>query len=164
MLPEFFISYFSRTADGKPTFTTTPKPAQIVYTASLKFVELGERYSLPVKHTREYNELQNKISKHLRELTPLKDVPGFQDVAISKFKRYVAMAVLPIFEKFPTSQVGNTVGNNSVNNSNLNFFLITSPTLSFLKVPLLCTVFELFPRFLHYVIMNLKKKPLSFLQ
>ena len=57
------------------------------------------------------------------------------------------MAVLPIFEKFPTSQVGNTVGNNSVNNLNLNFFLITSPTLSFLKVPLLCTVFELFPRF-----------------
>ena len=41
------------------------------------------------------------------------------------------MAVLPISEKFPTSQVGNTVGNNSVNNSNLNFFLITSPTLSF---------------------------------
>lgn len=33
-----------RNADGSPTFTTTPKPAQLMYEATLKFVDLGERY------------------------------------------------------------------------------------------------------------------------
>lgn len=73
-------------ADGKSTFTTTPKPAQLMYQASLKFVELGKLYQLPVKGTKEYTDLQVRISKSLRELTPLKTVPGFQDVVVTKFK------------------------------------------------------------------------------
>jgi hypothetical protein len=77
-----------RTADGRPTFTTTPKPAQLMYRASLRFVELGDRYRLPVLGTKEYTDLQIQISKSLRELTPLQTVPGFQDVVITKFKRY----------------------------------------------------------------------------
>ena len=78
-----------RTADGKITYTTTPRPAQIVYMASIKFVNLGDSYVLPVKHTQEYNELSNMISRNLRELTPLKDVSGFETVAIHNFKTYV---------------------------------------------------------------------------
>ena len=76
-----------RTADGRPTFTTTPKPAQLMYQASMKFVELGDLYRLPVRGTKEYIDLQVKISKSLRELTPLNGVPGFQDVVVTKFKR-----------------------------------------------------------------------------
>ena len=75
-----------RYADGSPTFTTTPKPAQLMYQASVKFVELGEAYVLPRRGTREYTELQVRISKSLKELTPLKTVPGFQDVVVTKFK------------------------------------------------------------------------------
>lgn len=86
-----------RDADGKPTFTTTPKPVQLHYQASLKFVELGESYQLPVRGTKEYTELQVRISKSLRELTSLKSVPGFQDVMITKFKRSVAVISVKSF-------------------------------------------------------------------
>ena len=58
--------------------------------ASIKFVNLGDSYVLPVKHTQEYNELSNMISRNLRELTPLKDVSGFETVAIHNFKTYVS--------------------------------------------------------------------------
>merc|ERR1712212_1338024 len=75
-----------RTADGRPAFTTTPKPATLEYEASIKFIELGESYRLPVRGTKEYQELQVRVSKSLRELTDLKDVPGFTEVVITKFK------------------------------------------------------------------------------
>ena len=47
-------------ADGSPTFTTTPAPPRVMYEARVKFVELGERYTLPVRGTREYKELQSR--------------------------------------------------------------------------------------------------------
>ena len=83
-----------RTSDGKFSYTTTPRPAQIVYIASIKFVNLGDSYVLPVKHTQEYNELSNMISRNLRELTQLKDVSGFETVAIHNFKTYVSSTEL----------------------------------------------------------------------
>ena len=52
----------------------------------MKFIELGESYRLPVRGTKEYQELQVRVSKSLRELTDLKDVPGFNEVVITKFK------------------------------------------------------------------------------
>jgi len=73
-----------RTADGKPTFTTTPKPPQLMLTAKLKFVDLGPSYKLPREQTEEYTDLQNKISRNLRN-TALKDVPGFLDVSVTSF-------------------------------------------------------------------------------
>ena len=72
-------------ADGSPTFTTTPKPAQLMYEASVKFVSLGDRYQLPVRGSREYKELQTRISRALRE-TPIGEVNGFEEVMIKKFK------------------------------------------------------------------------------
>merc|ERR1712117_288939 len=72
-----------RTADGKPTFTTTPKPPQLMYTAKLKFVNLGN-FKLPRDGTREFTELQAKISRSLRN-TDLRRVPGFLDVAVTSF-------------------------------------------------------------------------------
>ena len=74
-----------RNEDGSPTFTTTPRPAQLMYEASVKFVELGDRYRLPVRGTREYTELQQRISKSLRE-TEISKVEGFEDVVVTKFK------------------------------------------------------------------------------
>ena len=74
-------------ADGKPTFTTTPKPPQLMLTAKVKFVDLGN-FNLPVENTKEYTELQAKISRNLRN-TDLKLVPGFVDVAVLDFYRYV---------------------------------------------------------------------------
>ena len=73
-------------ADGKPTFTTTPKPPQLMLTAKLKFVDLGPSYKLPREQTEEYTDLQNKISRNLRN-TALKDVPGFLDVSVTSFYR-----------------------------------------------------------------------------
>ena len=73
------------TDDGTPTFTTTPKPAQLMYQAKLKFVELGDRYRLPVRGSREYTELKAKISKALKATT-ISQVPGFEDVVINRFK------------------------------------------------------------------------------
>lgn len=74
-------------ADGKPTFTTTPKPPQLMLTAKVKFVDLGN-FNLPVENTKEYTELQAKISRNLRN-TDLKLVPGFVDVAVLDFYRYL---------------------------------------------------------------------------
>eukprot|EP00092_Neocalanus_flemingeri_P024776 GFUD01026865.1.p1 GENE.GFUD01026865.1~~GFUD01026865.1.p1 ORF type:complete len:678 (-),score=153.52 GFUD01026865.1:380-2230(-) len=73
-----------RTADGKPTFTTTPKPPQLVYQAKLKFVGVGTNFKLPREGTKEFTDLQAKISKSLRK-TELKLVPGFLDVAVTSF-------------------------------------------------------------------------------
>ena len=56
-----------------------------MYEASIKFIELGDRYRLPVAGTREYKELQTRISKALKQ-TSIAQVPGFQDVVINKFK------------------------------------------------------------------------------
>jgi len=72
-----------RTPDGKATFTTTPKPPQLIYRAKLKFVETGN-YKLPREGSVEYTELQERISRSLRS-TKLSQVPGFQDVAVVKF-------------------------------------------------------------------------------
>ena len=72
-----------RTADGRPTFTTTPKPPQLVYQAKMKFVELGN-FKLPRAGTREFTELQEKISRNLRA-TEISKVPGFVDVAVINF-------------------------------------------------------------------------------
>ena len=76
---------------GRPTFTTTPKPATLVYQATMKFIELGDRYQLPVRGTKEYTDLQVRISNSLREQTKLMEVPGFTEVAVTKFRstRYV---------------------------------------------------------------------------
>ena len=74
-----------RNEDGTPTFTTTPKPAQLMYQAKIKFVDLGERYRLPVRGSREYTELKTKISKALKA-TSISSVPGFQDVVINRFR------------------------------------------------------------------------------
>ena len=54
-------------------------------TAKVKFVDLGN-FNLPVENTKEYTELQNKISRNLRN-TDLKLVPGFVDVAVLDFYR-----------------------------------------------------------------------------
>ena len=72
-------------ADGTPTFTTTPKPAQIMYGAKLKFVELGDNYILPTRGSREYNKLQERVAKAL-EATDLSLVPGFEEVVVNKFR------------------------------------------------------------------------------
>jgi len=72
-----------RGPDGTPTFTTTPKPPQLMYTAKLKFVNLGN-FKLPRDGTREFTELQAKISRSLRN-TDLRRVPGFIDVAVTSF-------------------------------------------------------------------------------
>merc|ERR1712117_409131 len=72
-----------RGPDGTPTFTTTPKPPQLMYTAKLKFVNLGN-FKLPRDGTREFTELQAKISRSLRN-TDLRRVPGFLDVAVTSF-------------------------------------------------------------------------------
>ena len=53
------------------------------------FLDLGQSYQLPRRGTKEYSDLQNRISRNLKELTSLKDVPGFEEVIITKFKRYV---------------------------------------------------------------------------
>ena len=84
----FYLALFP--ADGSATFTTTPKPAQIMYGAKLKFVELGDNYILPTRGSREYNKLQERISKAL-ETTELSLVPGFEEVVINKFRGYVAL-------------------------------------------------------------------------
>ena len=81
-----------------------------MYEARVKFVELGERYTLPVRGTREYKELQSRyelcgtfqwgnggltlvgfffrsrVSKAL-EATEISQVQGFVEVEILKFKR-----------------------------------------------------------------------------
>jgi len=72
-----------RTADGRPTFTTTPKPPQLVYPASMKFVNTGN-YQLPRPDTEEFTKLQERISRSLRQ-TELRQVPGFLDVAVTRF-------------------------------------------------------------------------------
>ena len=56
-----------------------------MYQAKLKFVELGDRYRLPVRGSREYTELKAKISKALKATT-ISQVPGFEDVVINRFK------------------------------------------------------------------------------
>ena len=80
-----FFNMTSLTADGTPTFTTTPKPAQIMYGAKLKFVELGDNYILPTRGSREYNKLQERVAKAL-EATDLSLVPGFEEVVVNKFR------------------------------------------------------------------------------
>merc|ERR1712083_659222 len=55
-----------RTADGKPTFTTTPKPPQLMYPARLKFINLGQNFNLPREGSEEFTDLQQKISRGLR--------------------------------------------------------------------------------------------------
>ena len=56
-----------------------------MYEARVKFIELGDRYRLPVAGTREYKELQTRISKALKQ-TPIANVPGFEDVVVNKFR------------------------------------------------------------------------------
>jgi len=75
-----------RTADGRPTYTTTPKPAQLVYNANLKIIKVGVNYQLPREGTREYTKLQEKIQRALIG-SQLNDVPGFQHVAVTNFRR-----------------------------------------------------------------------------
>jgi len=72
-----------RTADGKPTFTTTPKPPQLLYQANLKFVDTGN-FKLPRQGTQEFTSLQQKISRSLRG-TEISKVPGFEDVVVMDF-------------------------------------------------------------------------------
>lgn len=72
-----------RTADGKPTFTTTPKPPQLMVTAEVKFVDL-KNFNLPRERTQDYEDLQAQISRSLRQ-TELKSVPGFLDVQVINF-------------------------------------------------------------------------------
>ena len=79
-MTEFYL------ADGKPTFTTTPKPPQLIYQAKVKFIDLGQHYKLPRDGTKEFTDLQIKISRSLRN-TELRKVPGFLDVAVTSFFR-----------------------------------------------------------------------------
>jgi len=72
-----------RNADGKPTYTVTTPPPQLVYNAKMKFINLADNYQLPKVGTREYTDLENKISRSLSE-TSLKNVPGFEGVIISR--------------------------------------------------------------------------------
>jgi hypothetical protein len=68
------------------------------FQASLKFVDLGERYTLPKVGTKEYTDLQTRIAKSMNEATLLPKVPGFQDVVITKLKRFVLLGQdLPSF-------------------------------------------------------------------
>jgi hypothetical protein len=76
-----------RTADGKPTFTTTPAPPQLLYRAQMKFVDT-QNFRLPRERTEEFTQLQERISRSLRN-TKLSKVPGFIDVAVVSFFRYV---------------------------------------------------------------------------
>jgi hypothetical protein len=70
----------------------------LTFQASLKFVDLGERYTLPKVGTKEYTDLQTRIAKSMNEATLLPKVPGFQDVVITKLKRFVLLAQdLPSF-------------------------------------------------------------------
>merc|ERR1719334_1425855 len=72
-----------RTPDGKPTFTTTPKPPQLVYQAKFKVVETGN-FRIPDPGTKDFTVLQERISRSLRS-TDLSKVPGFLDVAVINF-------------------------------------------------------------------------------
>jgi len=72
-----------RTADGKPTFTTTPAPPQLNYQAKLKFVDTTN-FKIPKEGTKEFTELQDRISKGMRN-TELRNVPGFLGVQIKRF-------------------------------------------------------------------------------
>ncbi|TRY75553.1 hypothetical protein TCAL_06383 [Tigriopus californicus] len=71
--------------DGTPTFTTTPRPAQLRYQAKVKFIELGDKYQLPVSGSREYTELKTRISRAMKG-TMISQVPGFQEIVINKFR------------------------------------------------------------------------------
>jgi len=73
-----------RTEDGKPTYTVTQKPPQIMYSAQVKFINAGEAFQLPIQGTEEYSILENRISRSLAQ-TNLKNVPGFQGVTVTKF-------------------------------------------------------------------------------
>ena len=75
-------------ADGKPTFTTTPKPPQLMLEATMKFVDVGKNWNLPAPNTEDYTKFQAKISRGLRN-TDLKLVPGFVDVSVINFYRWV---------------------------------------------------------------------------
>ena len=57
-----------------------------MYPATIKFINLGEYFNLPAEGTEEFTQLQQKISRGLRN-TELRDVPGFLDVAVTKFYR-----------------------------------------------------------------------------
>ena len=70
-----------------------------MYGAKLKFVELGDNYILPTRGSREYNKLQERISRAL-ETTELSLVPGFEEVVINKFRGYV-----PLREKCVPSSI-----------------------------------------------------------
>lgn len=65
-----------------------------IFQASLKFIELGERFTLPKTGTKEYTDLHARISKSMNEATLLPKVPGFQDVIISKLKRFVVFGAV----------------------------------------------------------------------
>ena len=80
-----FIECILLLADGKPTFTTTPKPPQLMVTAEVKFVDL-KNFNLPRERTQDYEDLQAQISRSLRQ-TELKSVPGFLDVQVINFYR-----------------------------------------------------------------------------
>merc|ERR1712243_37901 len=69
--------------ETQPTFTTTPKPPQLLYQANLKFVDTGN-FKLPRKGTQEFTSLQQKISRSLRG-TEISKVPGFEDVVVMDF-------------------------------------------------------------------------------
>ena len=83
------------------SFEFLPKPCLLLasifspknFQASLKFVELGERFTLSPTGTKEYTDLQTRISKSMNEATQLPKVPGFQDVVITKLKRFAQIIV-----------------------------------------------------------------------
>ncbi len=74
-----------RNEDGTPTFTTTPRPAQVMYGAKVKFVNLGDNFRLPTKGSREYTSLKDRIARALTSTT-LSQVPGFEEIVIEKFR------------------------------------------------------------------------------
>jgi hypothetical protein len=65
--------------------------------ASVKFVELGERFVLPKLGTKEYTDLHARIGKSMKEATLLPKVPGFQDVVVTKLKRSIFQRCIYIF-------------------------------------------------------------------
>ena len=58
-----------------------------MYPARLKFINLGQNFNLPREGSEEFTDLQQKISRGLRN-TQLRNVPGFLDVAVTKLYRY----------------------------------------------------------------------------
>lgn len=66
-----------------------------MYPATIKFINLGDHFHLPKEQTEGFTQLQEKISRGLRN-TQLRDVPGFLDVVVTKFYRWDGFRAISI--------------------------------------------------------------------